>query len=292
MKKLLMLLLAAMLLLVCARAEMADVVITLPGQQVAFTPLEGGVCLTRESSASAFNKAGLSQREVLPYMEEYDLYAMLFDAEYTLEMQLCLYEGGVADYTGLDAFAVSALCDEYESWYAGYGYEVRSIDTLQQTIRMLEATPGSAVPSRNIKKRQILTIPFDEVTTCDRYNHKLLALFVEAQRNGIMASYPSGLLYEGIGKKVQKYVFVHADFSSATPEALEKLGARTLPEGSYYVKKEGKHQIEQAASFFPPLLNLEKKDHYLLVETDLLKEDIEKSDSDASLELQLLFLKK
>ena len=131
MKKLLMLLLAAMLLLGCARAEMADVVITLPGQQVAFTPLAGGVCLTRESSASAFNKAGLSQREVLPYMEEYDLYAMLFDAEYTLEMQLCLYEGGVADYTGLDAFAVSALCDEYEAWYAGYGYEVRSVDTLQ-----------------------------------------------------------------------------------------------------------------------------------------------------------------
>lgn len=131
MKKLLTVLLAAVLLLACARAEMTDVVITLPGQQVAFTPLAGGVCLTRESSASAFNKAGLSQREVLPYMEEYDLYAMLFDADYTLEMQLCLYEGGVEDYTGLDAFAVAALCDEYESWYAGYGYEVQRIDTLQ-----------------------------------------------------------------------------------------------------------------------------------------------------------------
>ncbi len=167
-----------------------------------------------------------------------------------------------------------------------------SIDTLQQTIRMLESSPGSVVPSRNIEKRQILTIPFDEVTTCDRYNHKLLSLFVEAQRNGISASYPSGLLYEGTGKKIEKYVFVHADFSSASPEALKKLGARTLPEGSYYVKKENKHQIEDADSFFPSLLNIEKKDHYLLIETDLLKEDMAKDTSDASLELQLLFLKK
>jgi len=167
-----------------------------------------------------------------------------------------------------------------------------SIDTLQQTIRMLEQTPGSSVPSRNIEKRQILTIPFDEVTTCDRYNHKLLSLFVEAQRNGIAASYPSGLLYEGTGKNVQKYVFVHADFSSASPQALEKLGARTLPEGAYQVRKGSKHRIEEGDSIFPSLLNIGKKDHYLLVETDILKEDMQKEASDAALELQLLFLKR
>ena len=44
--------------------------------------------------------------------------------------------------------------------------------------------------------------------------------------------------------------------------------------------------------YITDLLNLEKKDHYLLVETDLLKEDMQKEDSDASLELQLLFLKR
>ena len=44
--------------------------------------------------------------------------------------------------------------------------------------------------------------------------------------------------------------------------------------------------------FVASLLNLGKKDHYLLVETDILKEDMEKEGSDAALELQLLFLKK
>lgn len=167
-----------------------------------------------------------------------------------------------------------------------------SIESLQQTIRMLDSMPKAAIPSRDIRKRQILTIPFDEVTTCERYNHKLLALFVEAQKNGIPASYPSGLLYEGTGKDVQKYVFVHADFSSADPAALEKLGARTLPAGSYFVRSETRHQIEHAGDFFPSLLDPGPKEHYLLIETDILKEDMKKDKSDSSLELQLLYLKR
>jgi DNA-binding transcriptional MerR regulator len=199
----------------------------------------------------------------------------------------------------------------------------KCIDTLQQTLRMLEGSHTPQIPSRNIEKRHILTIPFDETTTCERYNHKLLSLFVEAQRTGITATYPSGLLYEGIGTQVQKYVFVHVEGDVApgtltqdsgdisvenTPEHLnrniaEHSGAgetedmdkprlRTLPEGSYYVCRTQHHQIEQAGSIFPSLLTVEKKDHYLLIETDVLRDEPASGTSAAALELELLYLKR
>lgn len=71
--------LAALLLILClmplfALAEMdedGDIVVSLDGAEFFFTPLEGCDGVSRESSASVFNRLGLSPRELLPMMEAY-----------------------------------------------------------------------------------------------------------------------------------------------------------------------------------------------------------------------------
>lgn len=78
MKRLLTILLLLTLILP-ARAETdgeGNVVIALPEAELYFLPLEEGApVLTRESSASEFNRLGMSQRELLPQMEAYGIYA-------------------------------------------------------------------------------------------------------------------------------------------------------------------------------------------------------------------------
>lgn len=128
MKKLAAMLLALCLLPLCALAEMGedgDVTVTLPGMEFFFTPIEGGYLLTRESSASVFNRLGLSQREMLPWMEEYDLYAVMYDAELTCEVQIAAYESTETDYDELTEYGEKLLCGDWAGFYAEYGYDVQ-----------------------------------------------------------------------------------------------------------------------------------------------------------------------
>lgn len=159
------------------------------------------------------------------------------------------------------------------------------IDQLQTALTRLDLTNAPAFPQKHIEKRGILTIPFDEVTSSARYNHMLLSLFVGAQRSGIAASYPSGLLYECEKGKMQQYVFVHAALPTGAqiPE-----GFRYLPEASYYYMQSDTHHIDDGNEIFASVLKNREKDHYLLVETDILEKDL--AHSDRNLELQLLML--
>ena len=66
MKKFVAVLLLLCLLPLCGLAEMdedGDVVVTLEGAEFFFTPIVG-YCITQESSASVFTRAGFSQREL------------------------------------------------------------------------------------------------------------------------------------------------------------------------------------------------------------------------------------
>lgn len=74
-------LMALLVLLMLGNTALAEEVIQLPDAVVTFTPLENAYLLTRESSASEFNRLGLSQRELLPWMEQYDVYAIMWDLE-------------------------------------------------------------------------------------------------------------------------------------------------------------------------------------------------------------------
>ncbi len=125
MKKLLALLLAFLLPLTALAEtnEDGDMVIALPGADVFFTPIDG-VCLTRESSASEFNRAGLSQRELIPYMEQSDTYALIFDAAQTTEIQLMIWPAEDEDYDDLTEFGEALLVAEYRNAYLADGCDV------------------------------------------------------------------------------------------------------------------------------------------------------------------------
>ncbi len=127
--------LAAWLMLLCllpmgVLAEMyedGDVVVTLPGMEFFFTPIEG-VIVTRESSASVFNRAGMSQREVVPFMETYDIYTLLYDEAMTTEIQVIAYESVETDYDEMTDFGETLMLENYRYVYEDAGYTVQSAE--------------------------------------------------------------------------------------------------------------------------------------------------------------------
>lgn len=131
MKKLLALLLALCLLCASALAEMGedgDVTVALEGAEFFFTPIEGGIVLTRESSASVFNRLGMSQRDVLPYMEEYGVYAMLYDEALMTEVQISASATVETDFDEMNEFGETLMCESFQNYYVDMGYDVASVE--------------------------------------------------------------------------------------------------------------------------------------------------------------------
>ena len=171
----------------------------------------------------------------------------------------------------------------------------RSLETLQNTINVLESRPGRAVPAgclaRTLLSRTVLTIPFDEFTDPEHYNPKLLSLFVKAQQLGLAASYPSGIIYDHKRGGIDKYVFIHV--SPLTGEGEDGApgnwgknieGLRTLPSGNYITAQSDKHRIDNAGEVFK--MDAKELKNKTVIETDLLKE--EKSSQSVNYELQIL----
>ena len=106
--------------------EDGNVVIALDGAEVFFTPVEG-YCLTRESSASDYNRLGLSQWDVVMWMEEYDVYALMFDEEMDGEYHIAISPTTEMDFDELTAYGQEMLCETLESTYRDAGYTVERI---------------------------------------------------------------------------------------------------------------------------------------------------------------------
>lgn len=87
MRKLLALLLAWLL---CAPA-LAEETIVLPDAVVNYDVPAGAYVLSRESSASVFSRIGLSQREILPWMEQNDMYLWVIGLDEGWEAYVMLY---------------------------------------------------------------------------------------------------------------------------------------------------------------------------------------------------------
>lgn len=107
--------------------ESGNVVVKLEGVQFFFTPIEGE-CLTRESSASAFGRLGLSQRELLPWMEANDVYVMMFDTALTCEVYVYAYPTEAEDYKDLTDYGETVECEYYRSYLSEYGYDVAAVE--------------------------------------------------------------------------------------------------------------------------------------------------------------------
>ncbi|MBO6015152.1 MAG: MerR family transcriptional regulator [Lachnospiraceae bacterium] len=149
----------------------------------------------------------------------------------------------------------------------------RRLETLSQTIEELENQKDQPVfPVKKLPVRHVLTIPFDEDTSASHYAHRLLSLFVQAQKLGLKASYPSGFLYEQKGGNINRYVFLMLD--SGKPSSLtlpDEYAIFTLKAGHYYYLQEQSHQIEQAAELFARIP--EAGGDCLFIESDLLQEN-------------------
>lgn len=131
MKKLLAMLLALCLLTPAALAEIdedGDLAVSLPGVSFFFTPPEDAFVLGREMSASAYNALGLSQREIVAWMEECDVYALLIDAEGTCEVHVLAYEGWGGDYDDMSDYGLEMEVGSMRYEYTDQGYEVISCD--------------------------------------------------------------------------------------------------------------------------------------------------------------------
>lgn len=131
MKKSIAVVLLLCLLPLFAMAEMNEdgcCVIALPETEIVFTPIEDAYLLTQESSASAFRALGASQRELVPWMEQYGIYAMLMDMNWGWELHVQIYSSQSKDY---DSMSEAELQIERESLAADYherGYKVLSCD--------------------------------------------------------------------------------------------------------------------------------------------------------------------
>ncbi len=167
----------------------------------------------------------------------------------------------------------------------------QKLEQLQSVIHAVENKQPLALPTgchhRMLLSRTVLTIPFDEYTDMEHYNPKLLSLFVSAQRMGLAASYPSGLIYDYHNGKVTKYVFLHVAplaENAAGDWGRQIEGLRTLPSGNYICHQSKGHTIEGAADIFA--LSAKELKNVTFIETDLLKEETEKTDM--TFELQIL----
>ncbi len=170
-----------------------------------------------------------------------------------------------------------------------------ALETLQNTISTLEHHPHISIPEgchlKTLLSRTVLTVPFDEYTDAFHYNPKLLSLFVNAQKLGLAASYPSGLIYDYHKGVPEKSVFIHVTPLAATQNGTVPgnwgkhiEGLRTLPSGSYICRQDAAHEIENA----PGLLGLDQKSlkNCTVIETDLLKD--EKAQTGMNYEMQIL----
>lgn len=131
MKKLFAMLLALCLMMPAALAEIdedGDLAVSLPGMSFFFTPPEDVFVLGREMSASAYNAVGLSQREIVAWMEEYDVWALLIDAAGTCEVHVLAFESWGGDYDDMSEYGLEMECGNIRYEYTDQGYDVLACD--------------------------------------------------------------------------------------------------------------------------------------------------------------------
>lgn len=130
MKKLLALLMLLCLLPLCVAAETnsdGNLVVRLDGVEFFFTPIEG-YCFTRTSSASEFGRLGLSQREVLRWMEYGSYHVLMFDKALSCQVAIYASPTDAPDYDDMTEYGEESECAYYASLLADYGYEVAAVE--------------------------------------------------------------------------------------------------------------------------------------------------------------------
>lgn len=131
-----------------------------------------------------------------------------------------------------------------------------------------------------VEERRLLTVPLDELDTPKYYGQHILKLFVTAQQQGIMASYPSGVLHEYKNGVYQRYMFLTVSNTASAavndlilPAAQDTV--RTLGAGNYACRKISTHMADFKA-VRDEMKEVLKDEDFCIIETDALSEQNKK----------------
>lgn len=131
MKKLLAILCVLCLLPFAALAEEEprEKLIEVGDLNVYFVPPADTILLTRDSNAFAFIRAGRFRPNELPYMEEYDIYAMMLPEDgRPYQFTLALWPTEAEDLDGVTNFMAARMCSAYRNSYEAAGYIVETVE--------------------------------------------------------------------------------------------------------------------------------------------------------------------
>lgn len=162
------------------------------------------------------------------------------------------------------------------------------LSTLQDTLQKMgssvtglakipESHSGIMLPDgfyhNTIKKRDLLTVPLEEMDTPKYYGQYILRLFVTAQQSGITVAYPSGILHEYIDGVYNRHMFLTVSAKPAKRTALDSSGIafRTLPEGDYACRRISTH-MSDFESVRNEMKEVLKGQDFCIIETDTLSE--------------------
>lgn len=119
-----------------------DFTLTTCGMKLTFTPIDVRFCLTRESSRYMFNNMGYYRDEIVPMMEDYNIYAMLYDRNQRTRVQVHIQEElEGASYSAEEDWRLAAM-ERVSAINNGWRVEENEIVTLEglKFVRMLVVT--------------------------------------------------------------------------------------------------------------------------------------------------------
>lgn len=119
-----------------------DFTLTTCGMKLTFTPIDVRFCLTRESSRYMFNNMGYYRDEIVPMMEDYNIYAMLYDRNQRTRVQVHIQEElEGACYSAEEDWRLAAM-ERVSAINNGWRVEENGIVTLEglKFVRMLVVT--------------------------------------------------------------------------------------------------------------------------------------------------------
>lgn len=117
----------AVFLLLCTAALAETFVVPLADGQLTFTPFEGGHVLTKETSASVFNRLGMRQREVFAWMDEEQIDVLMYDQDFGCDVLLSVYETDQLGYETYGDEDRKRMCASFREHYEQYGYDVHDV---------------------------------------------------------------------------------------------------------------------------------------------------------------------
>lgn len=119
-----------------------DFTLTTCGMKLTFTPIDVRFCLTRESSRYMFNNMGYYRDQIVPVMEDLNIYAMLYDRNQRTRVQVHIKEDveGVC-YSAESDWRISAI-ERVNAINNGWTVEENEIVALEglKFARMLVVT--------------------------------------------------------------------------------------------------------------------------------------------------------